>query len=325
MNSSVLIVGDSGFPAQVISQVRGHTALTLSTAEFEAAAELIQTEPPDLVILQGSRAEAWSLCRLLKQQRRLSSLYCLLVDDRIWPTDSDEAALLQHYVGLTITALEAGADAYVWLTLSALEVQMSAFVDHQRRLFQAQLRSGLRRVQSYRELSRANDLLSAIALSDPLTQLSNRRAFDWELPRQVAAAHQQDEALSLLMIDIDHFKSINDTYGHLVGDQVLQLVAERLSQNMRFYEMPFRYGGEEFVVILNGADAAAALKIGERICRLIAEEPFVVNDSLALSITVSVGMAWLAADDNERGVSLLDRADQNLLKAKASGRNQVVS
>lgn len=327
MNSSVLIVGDSDFPARVISQVRGHTALTLSTTEFEGAAELIQAEPPDLVILQASQADAWPLCRLLKQQRRLSSLYCLLVDDRAWPAGSGggDAALLQRYIELTTTALEAGADAYVWLTLSELAGQPPAFVDYQSRLFQAQLRSGLRRLQSYRELSRANDLLSAIALSDPLTQLSNRRAFDWELPRQIAAARQQNAALSLLMIDIDYFKSINDNYGHLVGDQVLQLMAERLSQNMRFYEMPFRYGGEEFVVILNGADAEAALKIGERLCRLIAEEPFVVNDRIELSITVSVGLAWLAAEDDERGIGLLDRADQNLLKAKLAGRNRVVN
>ncbi|MBD0336124.1 MAG: diguanylate cyclase [Cyanobacteria bacterium Co-bin13] len=325
MNSSVLIVGEDDFPSRVISRVRGLTALTLRTvASAQEAEDLIQADPSELMILQASRTDTWELCRRLKQQRSLSSIYCLLVDDRTCPAGQEEEALLQRYTSLMTTALETGADAYVWLGEDASDQAEPNFVDHQSRLFQAQLRLGLRRIQSYRELSRANDLLSAIALSDPLTQLSNRRAFDWELPRQIQAAREQGAALSLLILDIDYFKAVNDHYGHLIGDQVLQLVAERLSHNMRFYETPFRYGGEEFVVILNSASAEAALMIGDRLCRLIGDQPFAVNETLDLSITISVGVACLTPDDDERGINLLDRADQNLLKAKLEGRNRVV-
>ncbi|MBD2257198.1 diguanylate cyclase [Pseudanabaena sp. FACHB-2040] len=325
MNSSVLIVGEDDFPSRVISRVRGLAALTLRTvASAQEAEDLIQADPSELMILQASRAETWELCRRLKQQRTLNSIYCLLVDDRSCPADQAEESLLGRYTSLMTTALETGADAYVWLGEDNPDQAELGFADHQSRLFQAQLRLGLRRIQSYRELSRANDLLSAIALSDPLTQLSNRRAFDWELPRQIQAAREQGAALSLLILDIDHFKSVNDQYGHLIGDQVLQLVAERLSHNMRFYETPFRYGGEEFVVILNSTSADAALMIGDRLCRLIGDHPFAVSETLDLSITISVGVSCLTSDDDERGVSLLDRADQNLLKAKLEGRNRVV-
>lgn len=325
MNSSVLIVGGDDFPAHVISRVRGLTALTVQiTTTIQEAEERLQTDPSELLILQASRSDTWELCRHLKQQRSFSGVYCILVDDRPCPSNCDSYDLLMRHTSLMTTALETGADAYVWLMQPPELKTEAGFVDYQGRLFQAQLRLGLRRMQSYRELSRANDLLSAIALSDPLTQLSNRRAFDWELPRQIQAAREQGLSLSLLILDIDFFKAINDHNGHLIGDQVLQMVAERLSHNMRFYETPFRYGGEEFVVILNNTDAEEALVIGHRLRQLIGEKPFVVNETLDLPITVSIGVACLLPTDDERGISFLNRADQNLLKAKAEGRNRVV-
>lgn len=334
MNSSVLIVGEGDFPLQVIQRARGLATLALQTvATPQEAKDLLQTDAAELLILQASQPESWELCRSLKQPRSSSSVYCILVDDRTYPSDYQEGALLLRYTSLMTTALEFGADAYVWLmeSTAAAEAAPQAavdseinFVEHQNRLFQAQLRLGLRHIQSFRELSRANDLLSSIALSDSLTQLGNRRAFDWELPRQIQTAREQDIPLSLLILDVDHFKVVNDRYGHLTGDQVLQMVAERLSHNMRFYETPFRYGGEEFVVILNSTPPEGARVIGDRLCRLIGDKPFVIGEGLSLSITVSVGVSCLLEDDDERGISLLDRADQNLLKAKASGRNQVV-
>lgn len=228
-----------------------------------------------------------------------------------------------NYMELMTPALNAGVDAYIWLPN---ELTMSPeTVNRCERLLQAQIRNGLKRVQPYRELSRANDLLSAIALSDPLTRLSNRRAFDWELPRQIESARTQELPLSLLILDIDYFKEVNDRYGHLVGDKVLCMMAERLRNHMRFYETPFRYGGEEFVITLQNTTAEDAASVGRRLCRLISEQPFVANSDLDLSITISVGVASLHCQDDSNGTSLLDRADQNLLKAKQQGRNRVVS
>lgn len=324
MNASVLILGEQDFPAKIVHQVRGLSALTLrTTTSIPEAEEILQREPPELMIVQANQPEHWALCRSVKQQRSLSWIYCILVDTQPAPSATGEDSWLVRYTNLTTMALEGGADAYLWLNGHGGE-EDGTWDDSQHRLLQAQIRLGLRRVQSYRELSRTNDLLAAIALSDPLTQLGNRRAFDWELPRQIQTARAQNLPLSLLVLDIDHFKSVNDEYGHLIGDKVLQMVAERMSQNMRFYETPFRYGGEEFVVILNSTTAEDALMIGRRLCRLIGERPFVVHEDFDLTVTVSIGVAGLKEEDDPRGVSFLDRADHNLLKAKTEGRNRVV-
>jgi two-component system cell cycle response regulator len=126
------------------------------------------------------------------------------------------------------------------------------------------------------------------------------------------------------MLDVDFFKRINDTYGHLVGDAVLQLLSARLRHNLRFYDTPFRYGGEEFVILLSDTGHQEAAQIANRICQLINEQPFSIDESLDLNITISAGVATLQNRDDAKGHSLLQRADQRLLKAKALGRNRVV-
>ena len=188
-----------------------------------------------------------------------------------------------------------------------------------------QLQVGIRRVHNHRELMRQNDLLSAIALSDPLTELNNRRAFEWELPRKIQNARHRQAPLSLLVLDVDYFKSINDNYGHLAGDRALQLLSARLRHHLRFCDTPFRYGGEEFVVILSDTDTEEAVQIGHRLCCRIAEKPFALSDVLDVQITISIGSASLLPSDDERGMSLINRADRYLFVAKSQGRNQVVS
>ncbi len=258
----------------------------------------------------------------------------------------------------TAAALESGADAYLWLTpaqtSSTLEPTQTGrqlqscansqpetqsesqeltasvlFSQGQQRLAQAYLQVGLARAQRHHNLSRIHDWLSAIALVDSLTQISNRRAFDLELPRQIQAARTRSAQLSLLMLDIDYFKQINDRYGHPVGDDVLKQLAKRLLNDMRFYDTPFRYGGEEFVVILSNTDLMEAWALAERLRQTVAETPFAlapdIEDASSIEITVSIGLTELRPDDDDQGQSCLRRADQNLLRAKALGRNQVVS
>ncbi|MFK8184704.1 MAG: GGDEF domain-containing protein [Phormidesmis sp.] len=197
------------------------------------------------------------------------------------------------------------------------------------RLIQAHIQIGLNRAQRYRDLSRINDWLSAVALVDALTQLNNRRSFDLELPRKVKVARAKGTPLSLMVIDIDCFKAVNDRYGHLVGDDVLKMLAKRLMTNMRFYDTPFRYGGEEFVVTLSNTDLAEGVAIAQRLRQSIAQAPFEISPNVShvgqLPLTVSIGITELSIDDDDQGRSCLHRADQYLLKAKATGRNRVVS
>lgn len=197
------------------------------------------------------------------------------------------------------------------------------------RLIQTYIHVAINRAQRYHDLSRINDWLSAVALIDALTQLSNRRAFDLELPQQLQVSRKKSTPISLMVLDIDYFKSVNDRYGHLVGDDVLKQLAKRLLANMRFYDTPFRYGGEEFVIILNNTELTEAQTIAERLRHSIGSRPFelahLLKEPIVLNITISIGLTELQANDDEQGRSFLNRADQYLLKAKATGRNQVVS
>ncbi|BAU44764.1 diguanylate cyclase [Leptolyngbya sp. O-77] len=323
MDASILIVGDREFLASLSALTSDLTAFTLEVAPNpHEATPLIQAQQPDLLIIQATQPGSLDLCQRVKAQSHLAWIYCVVVDDRQPPALGELGDRPQEGVQLETSALMMGADACVELWRAKLQ-DKSAEKDAQS-LISAHVQAGLRRVQNHRELIRTNDILSAIALSDPLTELNNRRAFEWELPRQIHNARLRGMPISLLMLDVDFFKSINDTYGHLVGDRALQLIASRLRHNLRFYDTPFRYGGEEFVIILSDTGNQEAEAIANRICRLISDQPFVIDDSLDLNITISAGTASLIAQDDARGISLLRRADQNLLRAKALGRNRVV-
>ncbi|MFT4243287.1 MAG: GGDEF domain-containing protein [Acidovorax sp.] len=167
------------------------------------------------------------------------------------------------------------------------------------------------------------DGLCELSLKDPLTGLANRRHFRAVLEREIDRVTRSGEAALLLMLDIDHFKSVNDTHGHTVGDLVLQSVARTLSACVRPMDTLARYGGEEFAVVLPACQAAFGRAVAERIRRAVAATPVQVPGAGALNVTVSIGgafaMQWI------RSTTLLwtDRADHQLYQAKAAGRNCV--
>lgn len=326
MNASLLLIGGDDFLATLLDRIHNLMQCTIEGVSSPSeAVPLIQAQQPDLIILQGDLPGCLELCFELKDQAKLAWIYCILID---LPTQSFEDGWQERAWEMEsrTEALEGGADAYLWLPRKdndgqALKLEALAKQDQ---VLLAQIAAGLRTVKNYRELMRTNDILSAIALSDPLTELNNRRALDWELPRQIQNARNRSEFLSLVMLDIDYFKRINDTYGHPIGDRSLQLVSSRLRHNLRFRDTLFRYGGEEFVIILSNTDRVEALLVARRLCRLIHQQSFNIDEGLNLTITISAGTATLAPEDDSRGVSLLRRADQHLLQAKTSGRNRVI-
>ncbi len=160
------------------------------------------------------------------------------------------------------------------------------------------------------------------ALRDPLTGINNRASMDEHLEHQVLVAMRHSTPLSLLMIDVDKFKQVNDKYGHLVGDVVLTEIAERLVKCARNSDIVFRYGGEEFVIVLTNTDLEGATQLAERIRLTIAEREIKASE-LALPVTVSVGVTQLKAA--ETSLDLLERTDKQLYAAKAAGRNRVVA
>jgi diguanylate cyclase (GGDEF)-like protein len=159
------------------------------------------------------------------------------------------------------------------------------------------------------------------ALRDPLTGALNRAALEESLQREVEVARRQESALGVLFIDIDHFKSVNDTYGHRFGDDVLRAVAHAVSDTIRRSDALYRYGGEEFVVIASHTKPIGAQQLAERIRRKVAAIGMI--GGLELRVTVSVGVAGLR--DGESGEALLHRADAALYRAKENGRNRVES
>lgn len=321
MDASILIVGCDTFQATLTGAIHDLATFAIESVEHpDEAAPLIQAQQPDVLVMQVEQGGCFDLCRQIKAEPRIAWIYCILVSDRA-VSDAPSALIEQH-----VAALEAGADAFLEQSPADPDGQACTLVRmQQNRLLQAHIQAGLRRVRTQRELMRRNDVLSTIALADPLTELNNRRAFDWELPRQIQNARARALPISLLMLDVDYFKAINDNHGHLVGDRVLKLIAARLRHNLRYYDTPFRYGGEEFVIILGDTDCQEAAAIAQRLCRLVSDQPFAISDQLNLTITMSAGAASLQPDDDAKGISLLERADQHLLLAKSKGRNCVVS
>lgn len=159
------------------------------------------------------------------------------------------------------------------------------------------------------------------AFRDPVTGISNRAAMDAMLQREVDLAQRYISPLSLIMLDCDRFKDINDSFGHIAGDSVLRELVNCLSDCIRRSDIVFRYGGEEFTVVLSNTEKSGARLLAERIRRAVENHEFRCADHM-LHLTVSVGVAELdAGDDMYR---LLDKADRALYHAKESGRNRVI-
>lgn len=155
-------------------------------------------------------------------------------------------------------------------------------------------------------------------LKDALTEVANRRAFDYEVTRRIAELQRHDTPFALLLVDIDHFKKLNDTYGHLAGDAVLRGVAQTLEETMRELDLVARYGGEEFAIVLPNTSIEVAKDAAERARQKLEASRFTYQD-LRLKVTASIGVA--PAIESESSDALIDRADTALYTAKQSGRN----
>jgi len=162
------------------------------------------------------------------------------------------------------------------------------------------------------------------SMKDALTNLANRRALELFGPRLIAQSHEAGKAISVIVADIDHFKQVNDTHGHLTGDAVLRETAAQLSQQVRKSDLVVRYGGEEFIVILAGSPLAPALRLAERM-RAAIENHTVQHESLSLRCTASFGVTTAFPENPATLSELIERADANLYRAKRDGRNRVKS
>jgi len=180
------------------------------------------------------------------------------------------------------------------------------------------------RKKRYTERLRDNVQMSIeMAITDALTGLYNRRYMESHLSALVEQAASRGKPLTALVLDIDYFKSINDTHGHDAGDDVLREFAVRIRKSIRGIDLACRFGGEEFVVVMPETDLAVATMVAERLRRRIASEPFPIQQGArSIEVTISIGIAALGSADN--AATVLKRADQALYRAKRDGRNRVV-
>ncbi|MDB5585889.1 MAG: PleD family two-component system response regulator [Devosia sp.] len=207
----------------------------------------------------------------------------------------------------------------------ALDLGVNDFISRpvERNELAARVRTQIRRQRYALELRQSVSNTMALAVTDDMTGLYNRRYFDRHLGVMLGKAQAQERDMAVMLLDIDHFKSVNDTHGHDIGDAVLKEFSLRLKRNIRGVDLACRFGGEEFVVLMPDTDFGQAEAVAERVREAVADRGFEVGTARPLTVTVSVGVTLQEslADTPE---TLIKRADVALYRAKREGRNRVV-
>jgi two-component system, cell cycle response regulator len=271
-----------------------------SVADGEAAWNLLnqQEDAPDLAILDWVMPGLTGpeVCNLVRKQERQKYTYLILLTSKTLKED-------------LIEGMESGADDYVTKPFDQHELQV-------------RLRAGIRILELQAELMAAREELREQASRDPLTRLWNRGHILEVLEQELARIQRQDTPLSVIMLDLDHFKSINDTYGHMVGDEVLRETGRRLRAAVRQYDAVGRYGGEEFLVVMPGCGAEDVENQAERLRLALCRVPMRVGD-LELCVTGSFGATYSLPAYRATQQDLVRLADDALYQAKRAGRNRV--
>lgn len=258
---------------------------------------LAEPDPPPMAILDWVMPHMTGpeVCRRVRETHREPYTYILLLTSK-------------NTKGETVEGLEAGADDYI----------VKPFDQHE---LQVRLRAGKRIIDLQIDLLQAREELRERANKDLLTMLPNRPAISSALEQEISRCHRDRRTVGIILLDIDHFKKINDTYGHFAGDAVLRETAARLRSNMRPYDQVGRYGGEEFLVVLPNCDLEQAKNQAERMRQKLHATTMLV-DAAELRVSASFGVT--VSDAAERDQDVFVRvADEALYRAKASGRNCV--
>ncbi|MEN0002089.1 MAG: PleD family two-component system response regulator, partial [Pseudomonadota bacterium] len=297
----VLIVDDRTLVAeQYASIIREHAVPEHVLSAREALTTITQANH-DCVIV-AAELQGYDPLRFISQVRSNNHTRFLPI---VLSVDAEDNALITR-------ALELGVNDFIVRPVDANE-------------FIARLNTQVRR-KRYHDGLRANLAESIeLAVTDGLTGLHNRRYLDTHLATLVERAVNRDRSLSLLITDIDHFKQVNDSYGHESGDDVLREFARRLRASVRGIDLAYRYGGEEFVIVMPDTSAVLAHDVAERLREGVADEPFKLADGRTIDLTTSIGVATLAENDGADPAALLRKADQALYAAKQGGRNQVIA
>lgn len=297
----VLIADDSASSRRMLEatlEKQGYEVVSVGDGA-EAWGILQKPDAPRLAILDWMMPglSGPEVCSLVREQSKGYYTYLLLVTSRSETED-------------IVEGMNAGADDYIVKPFHASELQV-------------RLRPGVRILELEEQLLVTQEALREQATRDALTKIWNRRAILEILERELSRAVRESYPMGIVMADIDEFKQVNDTYGHMAGDAVLTDLAGRMAASIRPYDSIGRYGGEEFLLVLPGCEEANAWRHAERMRIAIAASP-VQYESLELSVTASFGVTALPAGTSWRCDDLIRRADQALYDAKETGRNRSV-
>lgn len=297
----VLISDDSPVSRQLLTRsLESHGYEVVVTCDGQTAWDaLIADNPPQLAILDWHMPglEGPEICRKLRA--RTDGNYCFVI---LLTSDHQQSSVIQ--------GLEAGADDFLTKPFNDAELDQ-------------RLRAGRRIIELEDRLLATQEELMIQATHDALTGTWNRSAILDTLERESDRLARTGESLALMMVDVDHFKSVNDTHGHLAGDEVLKQVVERLKISLRNYDSVGRYGGEEFLVILPSTSESGVAAIGERVRSSIASTPFECATG-QLNVTISVGGVVAEGEELLVPQTLIRLADESMYAAKTAGRNKVV-
>lgn len=292
----VLIAEDDPVSCRLLeSYLTKWAYMAIVTHDGEEAWEVLQREDPRLAILDWvmPRMDGPQVCRRLRSSTNPHYVYVILLTAKSQKED-------------LIAGLEAGADEYL-------------IKPNDRNELRARLRAGARIIELQQQLLSAQEALRVQATHDSPTGAFNRAAIFEILQRELARCEREGGSMVLALVDIDHFKSINDKLGHQAGDAVLREVIQRLGATVRPYDSIGRYGGEEFLVVVRECDGSP-LALAERLRQSIADQPF-QTDAGAIRVTVSLGVA--TSDGQTLLDALIRLADEALYRAKNHGRNRV--
>lgn len=297
----ILIAEDDATSLMILTAVVSEWGYDpLAVEDGAQALDILQAEnPPRLLLLDWEmpKFNGLALCKHIREEETSNPPYIILLTGR---SDTDDI----------VTGLKGGANDYISKPFENAELQ-------------ARLQVGRRMLDLQDELNRAKEAMAFQANYDELTGLMNRRAVMKAIELEIERSKRNLQPLYICMCDIDHFKKINDTHGHLVGDAVLKEIAQRFNTSLRPYDLCGRYGGEEFLIILNSEESHVQ-SLFERVRQAIANKPF-KHEQAVINVTISCGVTLYSPPTDERNsTQLLTDADTALYQAKNTGRNRTV-
>lgn len=307
MKAKILLIDDSEAQSNQIREALQRLGYEVARAASGITGlHLARTTAPDLVLLDVVMADidGFAVCRWLKMNAETREIPVIMLTVR--------SALADRVEGLNI-----GADDYLAKPFEDEELEARIFAALRVKAAHAELRERNQQLESMLHN------VEALASTDPLTGLFNRRRFADVLKREFAVTKRYRNTLSCLLLDLDHFKSINDRFGHDAGDQVLKEVARRITGSLREVDLAARYGGEEFVVLLPHTSKTDARIVAERLLKNVRKQEFNFGGEL-LSVTTSIGCAGNSDVASDNAEELVKCADIALYEAKNAGRNRVV-